>query len=108
MHRFLDTGADIVIGTPGRVEEFLLGKGADVVNTKELEMLILDEADRCFCLFLFLFVIILLYLPASRRGKRIQFTARSSRNGCRRQDAANSEIKQSAGRPVPVLSPTED
>ena len=36
-----------MIGTPGRVEEFLLGKGHDVVNVKELEMLVLDEADRC-------------------------------------------------------------
>ena len=44
--RFLETGADIVIGTPGRVEEFLLGKGQNAVSTKELDILILDEADR--------------------------------------------------------------
>ena len=44
---FLKTGADIVVGTPGRVEEFLLGKGQNVVNVKELEVLVLDEADRC-------------------------------------------------------------
>lgn len=47
IQRFLSTGADIVVGTPGRVEEFLLGKGRDVVNAKELEVLVLDEADRC-------------------------------------------------------------
>lgn len=35
-----------MIGTPGRVEEFLLGRGKDVVNVKELEVLVLDEADR--------------------------------------------------------------
>lgn len=46
VERFLSTGADIVIGTPGRLDEFLHGKGANVVNTKELEVLILDEADR--------------------------------------------------------------
>ena len=46
VQRFLDTGADIVIGTPGRIEEFLLGKGRDIVNVKELEVLVLDEADR--------------------------------------------------------------
>lgn len=40
------TGAEIVVGTPGRVEEFLLGKGKDMVNVKELEILVLDEADR--------------------------------------------------------------
>jgi ATP-dependent RNA helicase DDX55/SPB4 len=47
IRRFLDTGADIVIGTPGRVEEFVLGKGAGSVSVKELEVLVLDEADRC-------------------------------------------------------------
>jgi hypothetical protein len=44
--RFLFQGSDIVIGTPGRIEEFLLGKGRGIVNVKELEILVLDEADR--------------------------------------------------------------
>lgn len=44
--RFLSTNADIVIGTPGRIEEFLLGKGKDIVSARELEVLVLDEADR--------------------------------------------------------------
>ena len=46
VRRFLSTSADIVIGTPGRIEEFLLGKGRDTVSVKELEVLVLDEADR--------------------------------------------------------------
>lgn len=46
IQRFISTGADIVIGTPGRVEEFLLGKGKSAVSAKELEVLVLDEADR--------------------------------------------------------------
>lgn len=46
IQRFISTGADIVIGTPGRMEEFLLGKGREVVNVKGLEVLVLDEADR--------------------------------------------------------------
>lgn len=46
IQRFLTSGADIVIGTPGRVEEFLLGKGTNIVNVKEMEVLVLDEADR--------------------------------------------------------------
>lgn len=46
IQRFLSTGADIVVGTPGRMEEFLLGKGKDIVSVKELEILVLDEADR--------------------------------------------------------------
>lgn len=44
--RFLFQGSDIVVGTPGRIEEFLLGKGKGIVNVKELEILVLDEADR--------------------------------------------------------------
>jgi len=46
IQRFIATGADIVIGTPGRIEEFLLGKGRSIVSVKELEVLVLDEADR--------------------------------------------------------------
>ena len=46
VRRFLETGADIVVGTPGRVEEFLLGKGQEAVSVKELEVLVMDEADR--------------------------------------------------------------
>ena len=46
VQRFLETGADIVIGTPGRIEEFLLGKGRASIIVKELEVLVLDEADR--------------------------------------------------------------
>ena len=46
VERFISTGANIVVGTPGRVEEFLLGKGKAVVSAKELDVLVLDEADR--------------------------------------------------------------
>ena len=46
IQRFLFQGSDIIIGTPGRIEEFLLGKGKGIVNAKELEILVLDEADR--------------------------------------------------------------
>lgn len=44
--QFVSMGADIAIGTPGRIEEFLLGKGRTVVSCKEMEVLVLDEADR--------------------------------------------------------------
>lgn len=53
VQRFTTSGADIVIGTPGRVEEFLLGKGKSIVSVKELEVLVLDEADRCVAVFPF-------------------------------------------------------
>lgn len=52
LQRFLAAGSDIVIGTPGRVEEFLLGKGKTSVSVKELEVLVLDEADRCVILLI--------------------------------------------------------
>lgn len=40
---FKAMGADIVVGTPGRAEELMKRTGVDL---KELEVLILDEADR--------------------------------------------------------------
>ncbi|GAA5881402.1 hypothetical protein JCM16303_000164 [Sporobolomyces ruberrimus] len=61
---FFETGADILIGTPGRLEEFLLGSssvamgkkgksagarkesGVGVGDTRGLEVLVMDEADR--------------------------------------------------------------
>ncbi|KAH9857084.1 DEAD-domain-containing protein [Lenzites betulinus] len=68
LQRFLSTGADIVIGTPGRVEEFLLGKGKNVVSVKELEVLVLDEADRLLDLgFQAALSRILTHLPKQRR-----------------------------------------
>lgn len=44
--RFLSEASPIVVGTPGRIEEFLLKTGLTKVSVKELEMLVLDEADR--------------------------------------------------------------
>lgn len=68
IQRFLFTGADIVIGTPGRVEEFLLGKGRNIVNVKDLEVLVLDEADRLLDLgFHQTLTRILTHLPKQRR-----------------------------------------
>lgn len=56
---FHETGAQILVGTPGRLEEFLLGSSSignkhqkkqessmGVGNTKQLEVLVMDEADR--------------------------------------------------------------
>ncbi|THV08532.1 DEAD-domain-containing protein [Dendrothele bispora CBS 962.96] len=68
IERFLSTGADIVIGTPGRIEEFLLGKGQTVVNVKDLEVLVLDEADRLLDLgFQTTLTRIITHLPKQRR-----------------------------------------
>ncbi|EGO01937.1 hypothetical protein SERLA73DRAFT_49078, partial [Serpula lacrymans var. lacrymans S7.3] len=66
--RFLSSGADIIIGTPGRVEEFLLGRGKTVVSSKELEVLVLDEADRLLDLgFQNALTRIITHLPKQRR-----------------------------------------
>ncbi|KAH8117380.1 DEAD-domain-containing protein [Phellopilus nigrolimitatus] len=66
--RFLETGADIVVGTPGRVEEFILGKGRDAASVKELEILVFDEADRLLDLgFTQCITRILTALPKQRR-----------------------------------------
>ncbi|KDQ56242.1 hypothetical protein JAAARDRAFT_158206 [Jaapia argillacea MUCL 33604] len=68
VQRFLSTGADIVIGTPGRIEEFLLGKGRGAVSVKELEVLVLDEADRLLDLgFQKNLTQIITHLPKQRR-----------------------------------------
>ncbi|KAG8741077.1 ATP-dependent rRNA helicase spb4 [Ceratobasidium sp. 428] len=68
VQRFIDSSADIVIGTPGRIEEFLLGRGAARVSVKELEILVLDEADRLLDLgFLSSISKILQHLPKQRR-----------------------------------------
>ncbi|KAJ7168354.1 DEAD-domain-containing protein [Mycena crocata] len=68
VQRFTSCGADIVIGTPGRVEEFLLGKGKTIVSVKELEVLVLDEADRLLDLgFQAAVTRILTHLPKQRR-----------------------------------------
>ncbi|KAI6047163.1 DEAD-domain-containing protein [Pisolithus marmoratus] len=68
IQRFLETGADIVIGTPGRVDEFLMGKGKIMVSVKELEVLVLDEADRLLDLgFKEVLTRIITHLPKQRR-----------------------------------------
>ncbi|KIK97158.1 hypothetical protein PAXRUDRAFT_825250 [Paxillus rubicundulus Ve08.2h10] len=68
IQRFLETGADIVIGTPGRVEEFLIGRGKTVVGVKDLEVLVLDEADRLLDLgFQNALTRIVTHLPKQRR-----------------------------------------
>ncbi|KAG9017072.1 ATP-dependent rRNA helicase spb4, partial [Tulasnella sp. 427] len=67
--RFLETGADIVVGTPGRIEEFLLSaRGRKAVDVKSVEVLVLDEADRLLDLgFSHSLTAILGHLPKQRR-----------------------------------------
>ena len=58
IERFEEHGGNIVIGTPGRLEDLLLGKSVGITQglnkfvsgLKSVEMLILDEADRLLSL----------------------------------------------------------
>ncbi|KAI5477116.1 DNA/RNA helicase, DEAD/DEAH box type [Pseudohyphozyma bogoriensis] len=77
---FYESGADILVGTPGRLEEFLLGSSSvgpknrrkegavGVGSTKELEVLVMDEADRLLDLgFTPTLTRLLAHLPKQRR-----------------------------------------
>jgi ATP-dependent RNA helicase DDX55/SPB4 len=74
VQRFLSTGADIVVGTPGRVEEFLLKKGRNNVSVKELEVLVLDEADRYIFLLKFDVSILTIYSRLLDLGFQVTLT----------------------------------
>jgi len=68
---YLQHGANVVVGTPGRIEAALargLGAGRQTVRAKELEVLVLDEADRMLALgFQQSLSVILAHLPKQRR-----------------------------------------
>lgn len=49
IQKFQKYGANIMIGTPGRLEDLL--KRSIVFNTREVDALILDEADRYNIIF---------------------------------------------------------
>lgn len=62
---FREHGADILIGTPGRMEELLRRPG---VKTSELDVLVMDEADRLLDLgFTNVIRTLISYLPKQRR-----------------------------------------
>lgn len=74
--KFADHGGNIVIGTPGRLDDMLVGKSAGsavggsalAVGIKSLEMLVLDEADRLLSLgFEKALNTILAFCPKQRR-----------------------------------------
>ncbi|KAH9248273.1 hypothetical protein BASA81_014075 [Batrachochytrium salamandrivorans] len=66
VQRFAATGAHIVVGTPGRLDDLL--KRQTIFNCKELEVLVLDEADRLLDMgFELALTSILRKLPKQRR-----------------------------------------
>ncbi|KIJ41309.1 hypothetical protein M422DRAFT_229784 [Sphaerobolus stellatus SS14] len=97
--RFLSSGADIVVGTPGRVEEFFLGKGRNVVSCRELEILVLDEADRLLDLgFDATITKIITHLPKQRRTGLFSATM---------TDALTSLVRVGLRNPVRVVVKVE-
>ena len=69
----LKAGADIVIGTPGRLIDYLKQK---VYSLKEIEMLVIDEADRMFDMgFIADLRFILRRLPPFDKRQNLMFSA---------------------------------
>lgn len=69
----LRDGADVIIGTPGRLIDYLKQK---VYSLKEIEMLIIDEADRMFDMgFIADLRFILRRLPPYDKRQNLMFSA---------------------------------
>ncbi|AAR33853.1 DEAD/DEAH box helicase [Geobacter sulfurreducens] len=69
----LKEGADVVVGTPGRLIDYLKQK---VYSLKEIEMLVIDEADRMFDMgFIADLRFILRRLPPYDKRQNLMFSA---------------------------------
>jgi len=69
----LRDGADVIIGTPGRLIDYLKQK---VYSLKEIEMLVIDEADRMFDMgFIADLRFILRKLPTFDKRQNLMFSA---------------------------------
>jgi ATP-dependent RNA helicase DDX55/SPB4 len=89
----------IIIGTPGRLEE-MLTKSNKLVNTKELEVLVMDEADRLLDMgFTQQLNHIIAQLPKQRRTGLFSATM---------TDAISNLVKAGLRNPVRVVVKVED
>ncbi|ORZ21298.1 P-loop containing nucleoside triphosphate hydrolase protein [Absidia repens] len=89
----------ILIGTPGRLEEMLM-KSNKLVNTKELEILVMDEADRLLDMgFSQQLNHIIAQLPKQRRTGLFSATM---------TDAISNLVKAGLRNPVRVVVKVED
>lgn len=89
----------ILIGTPGRLEE-LLTKSAQLVNTKELEVLVMDEADRLLDMgFSKQLSSIIAHLPKQRRTGLFSATM---------TDALSELVRAGLRNPVRIVVKVED
>ena len=80
LKEFQEKGGNILVGTPGRMHE-LLTTYSYLYNTKDLEVLVLDEADRLLDMgFEFSLNAILKFLPKQRRTGLFSATMSDSLN----------------------------
>lgn len=80
LRQFQESGGNILVGTPGRIHE-LLSNYPYLFNTKELEVLVLDEADRLLDMgFEMSLNSILKILPKQRRTGLFSATMSDSLN----------------------------
>ncbi|ORX42181.1 DEAD-domain-containing protein [Hesseltinella vesiculosa] len=99
MVRFKETCPRIIVGTPGRLEE-LLTRSNKLVNTKEFEVLVMDEADRLLDMgFAQQLSSIIAQLPKQRRTGLFSATM---------TDAISNLVKAGLRNPVRVVVKVED
>jgi ATP-dependent RNA helicase DDX55/SPB4 len=96
--RFKKQGAHVLIGTPGRLDELL--KKQTIFNTKEVEVLVLDEADRLLDLgFEKQLTSIIQRIPKQRRTGLFSATM---------SEAVNQLVKAGLRNPVRVVVKVEN
>ena len=96
---FKKTQPRVLIGTPGRLEE-LLTKSGQLVNTKELEVLVMDEADRLLDMgFSKQLSSIIAQLPKQRRTGLFSATM---------TDAISELVRAGLRNPVRIVVKVED
>ncbi|KAJ3049580.1 ATP-dependent RNA helicase ddx55, partial [Rhizophlyctis rosea] len=97
VQRFQKDGAQIVVGTPGRLDDLL--KRSGVFNVRELDVLILDEADRLLDMgFEQTLTAIINRLPKQRRTGLFSATM---------TDALNELVRAGLRNPVRIMVKVE-
>ncbi|CAH1759125.1 986_t:CDS:10 [Entrophospora sp. SA101] len=111
IEKFKEIGPDILIGTPGRLHDLIVGRNTgsrnnntsnsiSIVNTKELEILVLDEADRLLDMgFSENINTIMLHLPRQRRTGLFSATM---------TDGLSEIVRAGLRNPVRVVVKVED
>ncbi|RKP10546.1 P-loop containing nucleoside triphosphate hydrolase protein [Thamnocephalis sphaerospora] len=98
---FEKEGASIIVGTPGRLEELLASKGfAGQIDVRELDVLVLDEADRLLDMgFSQSINAVVRALPKQRRTALFSATM---------TDAVSELVRAGLRNPVRVVCKVED